>query len=125
VSDGRDLVSRICGFTAGVVGFIALVGGLLGGAGEALGALVGGMVTIANFGVLHWMAARAVRETPPTSGRAQRVWLLTSSLRYGVLALILGMALTSGLVGVVGFFASLAALPVALVVEGLRSAGTS
>jgi hypothetical protein len=125
--DGRltaRLTGRIVGVTAGLVGAGALAGGVWLGADQALGVLAGGTITIANFLWLHWTATRALRPASGIRGGGvrQALWLGASTVRFGVVAVALGLVAGQGWVGLAGLVVSLATLPLIAVVEGLRMA---
>jgi hypothetical protein len=125
MSDDRELIYRICVLTVALAGGVAVAGWVLGGAGQAAGALVGGGVTIANFLWLRWTAGLALR-VPAGAGLLRRVlWVGASGIRFGVVALSLGLAARQEWVGLGGLVAALVALPAALVAEGLRAARVS
>jgi hypothetical protein len=125
MSDDRELIYRICVLTAALAGGVAVAGWAVGGAGQAAGALVGGGVTIANFLWLRWTAGLALRG-PAAAGALRRVlWVGASAIRFGVVALSLGLAARQEWVSLGGLVAALVALPAALVAEGLRAARVS
>jgi hypothetical protein len=127
MTEDRALARRVSGATAGLVAVIAAAGLTLGGAEQALGALVGGLVTIANFLGLRWTAAAALGHARPASGHALRraLWIAASGARFGGLALLVGLAAAQGWLGLAGLLAALPALPAMVVVEGLRGARAS
>jgi len=117
----RGLAYRACLGTAGLVTLLAAASVAIGHGEEAVGALVGGAITILNFLWLRWTARGALRR--PAAGRVARgLWVLGSAARFGVVGLVLGVAAAGGVVGLVGLLLSLIALPVSLVAEGLRPA---
>jgi hypothetical protein len=93
---------------------------LLRGPVDAMGALVGGGLTLANFGGLTWAADRAL-----AGGAASRpVWIGASGLRLGCLGCLAGLAVTQTGVGLPGLLLSLTLVPVAVILAGLRAART-
>ncbi|MGH7263312.1 MAG: hypothetical protein ACREMB_00460 [Candidatus Rokuibacteriota bacterium] len=127
MTEDRALARRVSGATAGLVALIAVTGFTLGGAEQALGALVGGLVTIANFLWLRWTAAATLGRGRPVSGQALRraLWIAASGARFGALALVVGLGAAQGWLGLTGLLAALPALPAMVVVEGLRVARAS
>jgi hypothetical protein len=109
---------------AGAALALVVVGSALAwGVAEAAGALVGGLVMLANFAGLEWGARRLTSaHRSGTAGPVRRaVWIGVGGIRL-VLA---GAALAGGLmtgVGVRGLALSLLALPTAVVAAGLRNA---
>lgn len=124
MSEDRELIRRVSGHTAGLVGLVAGAAWLLGGADEALGALAGGCIAIADFAWLAWSAGVALGGAAPTRRRRLRttLWVAASCARFGVVGLAIGLAAAQGWVGLAGFLAALTALPVTAVAEGLRAA---
>ncbi len=122
----RDLARRVTGLTAGLVLLIALGAWSFSGLEQAVGALAGGAITIANFLGLRWVAGLAVRGLG-SEGRRLRslLWLGATGGRLGLIALALGVAAAQGWIGLGGLLASLAALPATVVAEGLRAARLS
>jgi ATP synthase I chain len=122
MTDDRELIYRICAGTAALVGCVAVAGWVLGGAGQAAGALVGGGIAIANFLWLRWTAGLALRR-PDAAGPLRRaLWVGASGARFGVVTVALGLAAAQGTLGLVGLLVALTTLPVTLVAEGLRAA---
>jgi hypothetical protein len=122
MTDDRELIYRICVMTAALAGGVAVAGWALGGAGQAAGAIVGGGVTIGNFLWLRWTAGLALR-APAPAGSLQRVlWVGASGIRFGAVALALGVAAVQEWVSLGGLLVALVAHPAALVAEGLRAA---
>jgi len=116
------LVRRVCGLTALLVAVIAMGSWIVSGPREALGAVVGGVITVVNFVWLRWTASRALQAAATRAGTPWRraLWLGANGARFGVVALTLGGAVTLGWVGLVGLVVSLTALPVMVVAAGLR-----
>jgi hypothetical protein len=121
VTEGTELVGRVCRLAGALVVLAAGAAWVLGGPAEATGALAGGGLTIANFCVLGWLAGKAGPETRPPGA----VWVVLGCLRYGVLAVAFGLALVAGGVGLLGLLASLVIVPAAVVAGGLSAAGAS
>jgi len=119
---GRDLVGRV---SLGVVVLLApviLAGGVLAGWPGALGAVAGGLISLASF---TWIG-RGVRSSAKlfAGGRAHPLWALGLGLRYvllfGAVALLLGY----GVVHPLALVAGLSILPPVLIAFGLRAAST-
>jgi hypothetical protein len=121
VSEGTDVVGRVCRLAAALVVLATGASWALGGHAEAAGALAGGVLTIANFYVLGWLAGKTSPETRPPGA----AWVVLGCLRYGVLAVAFGTALVAGGVGLLGLLASLVIVPAAVVAGGLSAAGAS
>jgi hypothetical protein len=95
--------------------------GLLRGPADAMGALVGSVLTLANFGGLTWAANRALG-----GGTVSRpIWIGASGLRLGLLGCLAGLAVTQTGVGLAGLLLSLTLAPVAVILAGLRAARTA
>jgi ATP synthase I chain len=122
VSDDRDLAHRIAWLTAGLVGLVAAAAWSLAGPAQATGAVVGGAITIANFLWLRWTAGLALRSGPADGALRRALWVGASGVRFGVVALALGLVAVQGWLGLVGLLVALTALPCTLVAEGLRAA---
>ncbi len=99
------------------IGLAALCG-LWQGPAEAMGALVGGGLTLLNFGGLTWAADRAL------AGRtvSRPVWVGASGLRLALLGGLAGLVVTQTGVGLAGLLLSLTLVPVAVILAGLRAA---
>jgi hypothetical protein len=124
VSEDRELAYRVAWLTAGLVGLVAAAAWLLSGPAQAAGAVVGGAVTIANFLWLRWTAGVALRRAP--AGLPMRaLWVAASGVRFGVVALLLGLAAALGRLGLVGLLVALTALPCTVVAAGLWAARAS
>lgn len=121
----RALAREVSAAMAVLVGLVAVVAGALGGRAEGLGALVGGALLLAHFHCLGWTARAAVRAVGGASPWRRLLWIGASGARFGLLGLLLGLAVTRGGLGLGGLLAVLATLPVAVVIAGLRSARTA
>ena len=125
--DGDDLGRYVYRLTGVLAGFVALVCGLVWGPAEAVGALAGSAIMLADFAGLRFIVVRVVRtagRTEPGEGRAG-LWIGASGVRLGLVALGLGVVITRGGVGLRGLLLSLMVLPLTLVVAGLRGARTA
>jgi hypothetical protein len=118
VIDPSDLTRGVWLVAGALALGLAALCGLLSGPANAMGALIGGGLTLLNFGGLTWAAARAL--TGQASSRP--VWLGASGLRLGLLGGLAGLAVTQTGVGLVGLLLSLSLVPVAVVLAGLRAA---
>jgi hypothetical protein len=119
---GLDLVGRVSRAVLALLVPLTLAGGVLAGWSGALGALVGGLISLASF---TWIA-RGVHSSAKlfAGGRAHPLWALGLGLRYvllfGAVALVLGYDIVHPLALVVG----LSVLPPVLIAFGLRAART-
>jgi len=117
---GRDLVGRV---SLGVVVLLApviLAGGVLAGWPGALGAVAGGLISLASF---TWIA-RGVHSSTKflAGGRAHPLWALGLGLRYVVLFGIVALVLGYGMVHPLALVAGLSVLPPVLIACGLSVA---
>jgi hypothetical protein len=119
---GPTELGRGVGLVAGIL-VLALAGvcGLLRGPADAMGALLGGTLTLLNFAGLTWAADRAL------TGRVafRPVWIGASWLRLGCLGALACLAVTQTGVGLTGLLLSLTLVPVAVVLVGLRAGRTA
>ena len=126
VKADRELTNRVAGLTVGLAVLLAGACGLVWGAREAAGALLGSAATLVNFIGLRWTAARALRGATAGTGStasARALLLLgASGARLGLIGILIGMAAAGGWVGVGGLLVSLVLLPVTVVAMGLRAA---
>lgn len=119
---GRDLVRRVSRAVLALLVPLTLAGGVLAGWPGALGALAGGLISLASF---TWIA-RGVHSSARlfAGGRAHPLWALGLGLRYvllfGAVALLLGY----GIVHPLALVAGLSVLPPVLIAFGLRAART-
>jgi hypothetical protein len=100
---------------------LAILCGLWRGPAEAMGVLLGGGLTLLNFGSLTWAADRAL------AGRAgsRPVWVGASGFRLALVGGLAGLAVTQTGVGLTGLLLSLTLVPVAVILAGLRTARTA
>jgi hypothetical protein len=100
---------------------LAATCGLLRGPADAMGVLLGTVLTLLNFAGLTWAADRAL------AGRAtsRPVWVGASGLRLGLFGCLAGLAVTQTGVGPFGLLLSLPLVPVAVMLAGLRAARTA
>jgi hypothetical protein len=115
-----ELVARVSKIVGVVLVPVSIVGGVLAGWPGAIGALAGGLLSLAS---LHWVA-RGARSAAGffSGGRAHPMWVFALALRYTLLFGAVGLLLWSGLVHPVALIAGLSILPPVLIAAGLRSA---
>ena len=112
-----DLTTGVLRRTALVVLGGAAAAGWLGGAAGALGVLTGGALGVVSFRLL------AARVAATTSGPATAApWALLAGLRFAAVAGVAVALFTSGWVHPVAWLAGYSALPLAVVLQGLRLA---
>jgi hypothetical protein len=111
-----ELTARVTVSMAGAVLPLALAGFWLGGAGGALGVAAGGALALGSFRLL---AARATATTAATA------WVALAALRFGAVAAIAAALFVAGWAHPLAVLAGYTALPVAVVVHGLRLARES
>lgn len=116
-----DLTRRVCVVTGALAVPLAAVCGVLGGAQDALGVLVGSALTLLHFGGLGWTVAR-VTGTGGPSLRRRMLWVGASGLRLGLFAVAAGVGVGAGGLGLAGLLLSLTLVPVAVVLAGLAAA---
>lgn len=110
-----ELTARVTATTALAALPLALVGAWLAGAPGALGVVAGAGLGLGSFRLL---AARvAAMDGAPATG-----WLLTAALRFAGVAGIAIVLLGRGWAHPLALVAGYSALPVALVLHGLRAA---
>jgi len=117
---GLELVGRVSKAVLVLLVPVSLAGGLLLGWPGVLGALAGGLISLAS---LYWIA-RGVRSAAGffAGGRAHPLWVLGLGLRYVLLFGAVGLLLVSGAVDPLALMGGLSILPPVLIVLGLRAA---
>jgi hypothetical protein len=117
---GLDLVGQVSRAVLLLLVPVSLVGGAVLGRPGVLGALAGGLLSLAS---LLWIA-RGVRSAAGffAGGRAHPLWLIALGLRYVLLFGAVGLLLGSGAVHPVALMGGLSILPPVLIVKGLRAA---
>ena len=117
---GLELVGRVSKAVLVLLVPVSLTGGLLLGWPGVLGALAGGLISLAS---LYWIA-RGVRSAAGffAGGRAHPLWVLGLGLRYVLLFGAVGLLLVSGAVHPIALMGGLSILPPVLIVLGLRAA---
>lgn len=114
----RDLTAGVTRQAAIAVLVAAVAGGWLGGAPGALGVVAGGALGIAGFRVLA-VRVRAVAAAGPT---LTAPWMMLAGLRFTVISGVAALLFVAGWAHPVAWLAGYSALPLALVVQGLRLA---
>jgi hypothetical protein len=114
----RELTSGVTRQATIVVLAAALAGGWLGDAPGALGVLTGGALGIAGFRALA-VGVRAVSAAGPT---VTGPWLVLAGLRFAVVSGAAALLFVAGWAHPVAWLAGYSVLPLALIVQGLRSA---
>ena len=113
-----DLTSGVTRRTALAVLVAALAGGWLGGAPGALGVLAGGALGLLSFRLL---AAR-VRAVAAVGPSLTAPWPLLAGLRFAAVAGVAGLLFVHGWAHPVAWLVGYSALPLAVVLQGLRMA---
>jgi hypothetical protein len=116
---GAELVGRASKIVVVLLVPASVAGGVLAGWAGALGALAGGLISLAS---LCWIA-RGVRSAAGffAGGRAHPLWLMSLGLRYVLLFGAVALLLGSGTVHPVALMGGLSILPPVLIALGLRS----
>jgi ATP synthase I chain len=114
---GRDLTTGVTQQTAVAVLLAAAVGGWLGGGPGVLGVLTGGALGLVSFRLL---AAR-VRAVAAGPGLAAS-WAALAGLRFTAISGIAALLFVGGWAHPVAWLVGYSALPLALVLQGLRLA---
>ena len=119
---GRELVGRVSRAVLVLLLPLTVAGGVLAGRPGALGALAGGLISLASF---TWIA-RGVRSSAKlfAGGRAHPLWALGLALRYVLLFGAVALVLGHGVVHPLALVAGLSVLPPVLITFGLRAART-
>ena len=113
----RELTTGVTQQTAIAVTVTAIAGGWMGGSPGALGVLSGGALGLIGFRLL---AARvgALAGGPATTAP----WALLASLRFAVVSGVAALLFVGGWAHPVAWLVGYSALPLALVLQGLRAA---
>ena len=114
----RDLTTGVTRQAAIAVLVAAIAGGWLGGAPGALGVVAGGALGIAGFRVLA-VRVGALTAAGPT---LTAPWMVLAGLRFTAIAGMAALLFVAGWAHPVAWLAGYSALPLALVVQGLRLA---
>jgi len=114
----NDLTTGVTQRTALAVLLAAVAGGWLGGAPGALGVVAGGALGLVSFRLLA-ARLRAVAAAGPALSAS---WLLLAGLRFAVVSGVAAMLFVTGWAHPVAWLAGYTALPLAVVLQGLRLA---
>lgn len=120
---GAELVAQASRAVVVLLVPATLAGGALAGWAGALGALAGGLISLAS---LYWIA-RGVRSAAGflAGGRGHPLWLMSLGLRYTLLFGVVAFLLGSGAVHPLALMGGLSILPPVLIVLGLRASRAS
>jgi hypothetical protein len=113
----RELTTDVTRQMVLVVLVAAVAGGLLGGASGALGVLAGGALGLVSFRLLA-ARVRAVATVPVPAAP----WALLASLRFATVSGVAALLFVVGWAHPVAWLVGYSALPLALVLQGLRAA---
>jgi hypothetical protein len=113
----RELTTDVTRQTVVVVLVAAGAGGWLGGVPGALGVLAGGGLGLVGFRLLA-ARVRAVATGPALAAP----WALVASLRFAAVSGVAALLFVGGWAHPVAWLAGYSALPLALVLQGLRAA---
>jgi hypothetical protein len=113
-----DLMAGVTQLTALIVLVAAVAGGWLGAAPGAVGVLAGGALGLASFRLL---AAR-LRATAAAGPGLAAPWSLLAGLRFAAVAGVAALLFVNGWAHPVAWLVGYSALPVAVVLQGLRLA---
>jgi hypothetical protein len=112
-----ELTTGVMRHTAVAVLAAALAGGWLAGGAGVGGVLAGGALAIASFRVL------AARVAAATSGPALTgPWVVLAGLRFAAVSGVAAVLFVAGWAHPVAWLAGYSALPLAVVLQGLRMA---
>jgi hypothetical protein len=111
-----DLTAGVTRRTALAVLPAALAGGWLGGAPGALGVLAGGALALVSFRLLASRALAAAGPAPTAP------WVVLAGMRFAAVAAVAAALFVAGWVHPVAWLAGYSALPLAVVLQGLRLA---
>ena len=116
---GLELVGRVTRTSLIILAPVSLAAGLLGGGAGALGALAGGLLSLASL----WWLSRGVRSAGAffAGGRAHPLWMIALGGRYTLFFGAVALLLWSGAVHPVGLLAGLSVVPPVLILIGLRA----
>lgn len=113
-----ELTQGVVRRTLWVVLAASVAGGWLGGAGGGLGVLAGGVLAIASFRLLA-SRVTALRAAP---GLAVVPWSLLAAVRFAAVSGVAAALFATGWAHPVAWLAGYTALPLAVVLQGLRLA---
>ena len=107
-----------------VVLAILVAAGYLGGGREfALGVLVGGLVVVINFHLLHRFLKGTLEKAqhdPESKGRAQAFFVAKQLLRFLVLVAIIYVLILRGWVNMIGLVVGLSTVVLTLILLGIN-----
>jgi hypothetical protein len=112
-----ELTAGVTQRTAVAVLAGALAGGWLGGAPGALGVLAGGALAILSFRLLASRVAAATSNPAPAAP-----WVLLAGVRFAAVSGAAAALFVAGWAHPVAWLAGYSALPLAVVLQGLRLA---
>jgi hypothetical protein len=112
-----DFTTRVTRSTAVVVLVAALAGGWLGDAPGAFGVLAGGALGLVSFRLL---AARVAAATASPGSMAP--WPVVAALRFAAVSGVAAVLFVGGWAHPVAWLVGYSALPLAVVLQGLRLA---
>ena len=121
MTDARETVRAVVRLTAALTLGLAAVLGLAGRPADAAGALAGGGLVLANLGGLAAGVGRLVGRGPVGPGR-RALWAGATGLRLLAVAIVMGLLVGQGWVGLAGLILALVAYPFAVVAAGLAAA---
>jgi hypothetical protein len=110
----RELTTEVTRQTLLAVLVAAVAGGWLGGASGALGVLTGGALGLIGF---RWLAVRVRAMATATAP-----WAMVASVRFGAVSGAAALLFIGGWAHPVAWLVGYSALPLALVLQGLRLA---
>jgi hypothetical protein len=110
-----ELTAGVTQRTALAVLPAALAGGWLGGASGALGVLAGGALALGSFRLLA-SRAQAAASAPAAP------WVVLAGVRFAAVGGVAAVLFVAGWVHPVAWLAGYSALPLAVVLQGLRLA---
>ncbi len=107
-----------------MLGVLVLVGWLWQGGGFALGVLVGGLVVVINFHLLHHALKgtleRAGREAEDSKGRARAWFAARQMLRFFALLAVIYLLVTRGWVNIIGLVVGLSTVVLTLILAAIQ-----
>jgi hypothetical protein len=113
----RELTTGVTQQTAVVVGMAAIAAGWVSGGPGALGVLSGGALGLIGFRLLAGRV-RALAAGPATTAP----WALLASLRFAAVSGVAALLFVGGWAHPVAWLVGYSALPLAVVLQGLRMA---
>ena len=114
-----DLTRGVTQRTALAVVVAAVAAGWLGGGPSVLGVVAGGALALGSFRLLAARLGAVVAAGSPLTAP----WSLLAGLRFAVVAGVAGLLFVQGWAHPVAWLVGYSALPLAVVLQGLRVAG--